>query len=100
MYRTFDNFLARDSWHTRHPRDETQFFVALDSVVKESQFNPDKMGLYMRQKTHPPVNTKDHSFDIAIEHYVAAAWAVKRYLAAAGGDQRGRQSPRCSRQLP
>jgi len=84
MYRAFDKFLARNTWHTRHPNDEKIFFLALSSVVKNSKFNPEELGEYMRQKTGPSPNVKDHPFDDVIAHYVAAAWAVKDYLAATG----------------
>jgi hypothetical protein len=83
MYKAFDKFLAVSTWHTQHPLDEKRFFVALSSVVKDSKFNPDAMGKYMQEKTRPP-NVEGHPFDDAIAHYVAAAWAVKDYLAATG----------------
>jgi hypothetical protein len=84
MYQAFDKFLARDTWHTRDANDEKLFFLALSSVVKDSKFSPEGMGDYMRQKTRPSPNVEDHPFEHAIAHYVAAAWAVKGYLAATG----------------
>ena len=84
MYQAFDKFLALDTWHTRSQFDEKIFFLALSSVVKDGKFNPEEMGSYMRQKTRPSSNVEDHPFEHAIAHYVAAAWAVKDYLAATG----------------
>jgi|GEM_PF-763308 len=84
MYQAFDKFLATGTWHTPHPNDRTRFFLILSSVVKDSKFNPDAMGEYMRQKTHPGIEVKDHPFRSAIDRYVTAAWAVKDYLAATG----------------
>jgi hypothetical protein len=84
MYQVFDGFLAMDTWHTRHALDERRFFEALSSVVKDSNFDPEKMGEYFRQKTRSTIHANDnkHPFEHAIAHYVAAAWAVKDYLAA------------------
>jgi hypothetical protein len=90
MYQTFDKFLATDTWGKDHPSDEKRFFQALDRVVRDSDFDPDKMGEYMRQKKRPKgqkrplTKTEAHPFGDAIKDYVAAAWAVKDYLAATG----------------
>jgi hypothetical protein len=50
LYEAFDNFLNTGTWHTIHPNDEERFFVALEKVIKDSKFNPDQLGEYMRQK--------------------------------------------------
>jgi hypothetical protein len=84
MYQAFDSFLQIDTWHTRHPTDEERFFVALSKVVRNSKFNPDEMGEYMRQKTGSGAARGSHPFELAIDHYVAAAWAVQDYISATG----------------
>jgi hypothetical protein len=82
MYEAFDKFLQADTWHTRHPSDEERFFVALEKVVKKPGFNPDDLGEYIRQKKALSRDDEENSFNIATDHYVAAAWAVKDYLRA------------------
>jgi hypothetical protein len=82
MYQAFDKFLNVDTWHTRHPNDEGRFFVVLHSVVGNPDFNPDSLGEYMRQKKNVSRDDKEHGFNYAIDHYVAAAWAVRDYLKA------------------
>ena len=82
LYEAFDDFLHVDTWHTRHPNDEERFFVALEKVVKIPKFNPDDLGEYMRQKKRVSRDDEQLHFNTAIDHYVAAAWAVKDYLKA------------------
>ena len=51
MYAVFDSFLAADTWHTTHPLDGRRFFLALDKVVRNENFNADKMAAYIYDKT-------------------------------------------------
>ena len=78
MYEEFDQFLQRTTWHTRHATDEEQFFAALRRVVTDRAFNPEKMGEYMTARGQGSLN--EEALGEAVEHYVAAAWAVRRYL--------------------
>jgi hypothetical protein len=74
MYEAFDSFLAMSTtWHTHHPNDEDRFYKALEKVVSNSNFSPEQMEAYMRDK-------KGESHIEAIEKYTAQAWAVKDYL--------------------
>jgi hypothetical protein len=82
LYAAFDNFLGVETWHTRHPSDEQRFFIALNKVVTDPKFNPDNLGQYMREKKGILRDDGEHAFNVAIDHYVAAAWAVKDYLKA------------------
>jgi hypothetical protein len=82
LYEAFDNFLNVDTWHTRHANDEHRFFVALCQVIDNPKFNPDEMGEYMRQKKRVSRDDEQMHFNVAIDFYVAAAWAVKGYLKA------------------
>jgi hypothetical protein len=82
LYEAFDRFLSVDTWHTRHPSDEERFFIALKMVVTDLTFNPDNMGEYFRQKKKVSRDDEEHPFNYSIDHYVAAAWAVKDYLKA------------------
>lgn len=77
MYEEFDQFLQRATWHSRHAMDEEQFFSALRRVVTDRTFNPERMGEYMTARGR---GLTDEALAEAVEHYVAAAWAVKRYL--------------------
>jgi hypothetical protein len=85
LYEAFDEFLAGDTWHTRHPADEERFYITLHGVVKDPQFNPDKLGDYMRQKagvSEDGTDDRSKSLNPAIDDYVEAAWTVKDYLKA------------------
>jgi hypothetical protein len=83
LYEAFDNFLEVGTWHTRHPSDEGRFFVVLHTVVKDPRFNPDQLGEYIRQKKK--ISRDDENLlNVAVDQYVAAAWAVKDYLKANG----------------
>jgi len=78
MYEEFDQFLQRTTWHTMHSMDEEQFFSALRRVVTDRAFNPEKMGEYMTARGRGSLT--DEPLADAVEHYVAAAWAVRKYL--------------------
>jgi hypothetical protein len=81
-YEAFDNFLNVDTWHTRHPNDEARFFIALGKVINDPQFNADRLGEYMREKKCVSRDDAKNTFNFDIDHYVAAAWAVRGYLKA------------------
>jgi hypothetical protein len=81
MYQVFDPFLAVSTWHTRHPSDETRFFLALQKAVRDPAFSPDTMGAYMRKKTGA---TAGGELDQSIDQYVTYARAVRTYLEATG----------------
>ncbi|WP_152048819.1 hypothetical protein [Aureimonas psammosilenae] len=82
MYDKLNSFMNVETWHTSHALDEERFFQALHQIVREDNFNPDKMGEYMRQKVGLSQNDDEGAYSQAIERYVAAAWAVKDYLEA------------------
>jgi hypothetical protein len=82
LYEAFDNFLEIDTWHTHHPTDEQRFFTALNKVVTNPKFNPDNLGQYIRGKKGVSRDDGENAFNVAIDNYVAAAWAVKDYLKA------------------
>ena len=82
MYEAFDSFLASDSWHASHATDDEGFFRALALEVGRPDFDPDAMGAYLR--FHCGIQRYDENVALnhAIDGYVAAAWAVRRYLQA------------------
>lgn len=80
MYEAFDAFIRVDTWHTSHPIDGERFY----KVLQKPGFDPDQMGLHMREKLGVSRDDEDHPFNSAIDRYVAAAWAVKEYLQANG----------------
>src|SRR5437764_281060 len=80
VYEAFDSFLKVDTWYTRHPLDEARFFQCLNTVVRDAEFNPERMGEYMRQKTGRGFPRQDHPFTEQIDLYVADARAVKTFL--------------------
>jgi hypothetical protein len=82
MYQAFDDFLAMDTWHTREHYDYKRFFVALSKVVSDPKFSADELGRYMRDKKNVARDDEENPFNADIDHYVAAAWAVRDYLKA------------------
>jgi hypothetical protein len=78
LYEPFDFFLDVDTWYTRHPRDDERFFAALRKVVNKEEFDPDAMREYMARKLN--VSRNDEHLNSALDHYRAAAFAVKTYL--------------------
>jgi hypothetical protein len=74
MYQNFDSFLNVETWHTCHTNDEERFFKALHKVVNLEDFSPEKLRNYIEEKVN------NDSFNQSIDHYVAAAWAVKTYI--------------------
>lgn len=82
MYQVFDPFLAVSTWHTRHPSDETRFFLALQKAVRDPAFNADQMGDYMRNAIG--VAAGSGGLAQSIDQYVTDAWAVRTYLEATG----------------
>jgi hypothetical protein len=83
MYERLDTFLSTNTWDHLNHDDEMRFFQALDEIVAQDGFNPDAMGEYMATKLGLP----DGTDSAAIDHYVAAAWAVKRYLQSQRGSR-------------
>lgn len=81
MYEAFDSFLRVPTWHTRHANDEERFFCVLRTVVGNAQFSPEAMGDHFDQSPARR-NLTAEAYDQARGHYVAAAWAIKRYLQA------------------
>jgi hypothetical protein len=79
MYEIFDSFLLGRNWSRQHDNDLEQFYLRLSKVVRHSDFNPDQMGEYFRQRT-ASTPREAHPFRIAIDRYVADAWAIRKYL--------------------
>jgi hypothetical protein len=67
MYEVFDNFLATDTWHVRHPNDEHNFYLPLDKFVWSDDFNPDQMAAYMGTSCNIPSNYIDSVFAQSID---------------------------------
>jgi hypothetical protein len=81
MYEALDTFLNHHTtWSSRHENDQERFFCAIKPLVEHPDFNPDLMGEYMRRKAEGTLEAQ--ALDREIRYYVAAAWAVRRYLRA------------------
>jgi hypothetical protein len=84
MYEAFDAFLRIPTWYTRHPNDEERFFLALATLVRDPQFDPDSFGQHIDQKRErgeqAQARLREEDYFIARDHYVHAARAVQRYL--------------------
>ena len=86
MYEAFDKFLAMQNWHTTHPLDAQYFYRALDQVVRDKVFNPEKMAEYMANKLR--ISRDDESdFADAIRRYTKNAGVVQDFLKATSGGQ-------------
>ncbi|HTQ14388.1 MAG TPA: hypothetical protein VMH86_10980 [Rhizomicrobium sp.] len=82
MYEVFDAFLAMDTWHTSHSLDDQRFYRALDTVVRDPDFNADDLRRYLREKLN--IARDDHTghFSKAVDLRAMQAWAVRDFLAA------------------
>jgi hypothetical protein len=83
MYQAFDPFLAASTWHTSRDADRKRFYLALNAVVREADFDPEQMGDYMRAKIGVENGLRDHR-DIAIGQRITDAWAVRDFFTATG----------------
>jgi hypothetical protein len=88
MYEVFDDFLASLTWYRGEPGDQKLFYFALATVVERDDFDPVKLGNYIREKKGL-VNPVDHPepdieipFSHAVERLVHEAWAIRGYLKA------------------
>jgi hypothetical protein len=84
MYEALDDFLRVPTWYTKHPNDEERFFRSLDKIVDDPGFHADAMGEHIDERLDLNKLPDDHEFQKARDHYVEAAWAVKRFLNATG----------------
>jgi len=80
MYEAMDTFLAPRTWSSRHENDQERFFCALRTIIDKPDFKADSMGEYMRKKAAGSIVAD--ALDREVRHYVAAAWAVWRFLRA------------------
>lgn len=78
MYEAFDTFLATETWHTSHNFDDQRFNLALNQVVRNAEFDPERMAEYFRVRVG--ANDEDHPFSLAIEHRRGQAEAVQSFL--------------------
>lgn len=84
MYSVFDSFLATDTWSKNHPNDEERFYLCLQEVVRESDFNADNMGEYFRTVKNISRTDENQYFSNSIDDLVAKAWAVSDYIKFTG----------------
>jgi hypothetical protein len=75
MYEAFDDYLNRDTWHTRNEQEDEAFHRALGTVVNNPDFDPDEMGDYMRTVKGLTMNSQDQLAGV-IGDRVRDAWAV------------------------
>jgi hypothetical protein len=81
MYEVFDGFLESHKWFSGHPDDERRFFIALNKIIRNDQFDPVAMGDYMREKLKAkPDTTID--LDLHVTGLVNQAAAIKDFLMA------------------
>jgi hypothetical protein len=80
MYEALNLFLDEDSWHTHHWADKERFFLALDKIVRDPSFKPEKMGEYIalkyRQRFAKDIDPRQ------LQIYTNAATVVQEYLTA------------------
>jgi hypothetical protein len=83
MYEAIDPFLDVDTWHSTHPEDEARFYRCLQRIIANPDFNADDLGAYIDAKC--ATFSGDEFWGESRNRYVAAAWAVRRYLQAVEG---------------
>lgn len=62
--------------------DNRRFFICLEKVVRNPDFNADGMGEYFR--TAKGVDNHKHPFAFRVRDLVGKAWAVRVYLEVNG----------------
>lgn len=88
MYEAFDRCLTNPTWHTLHAEDEERFFRALQTVVHNPEFNAERLSDFIDRKRESGeaavANLSEDAYEVARDHYVAAASAVHNYLRISG----------------
>jgi hypothetical protein len=84
MYSTFSSFLQTDTWHSHHDTDVIWFMQMLGDVIDHPDFDPDAMGDYFLEKLGIGSDQRGEGLALAVDKYVADAWAVKEFLTATG----------------
>ncbi|PKQ11043.1 MAG: hypothetical protein CVT70_16390 [Alphaproteobacteria bacterium HGW-Alphaproteobacteria-1] len=80
MYEAFDSFLKVETWHTTHPMDDKRFNVALNQVVRNPDFDPEKMAEYFQSQFQVGPDDETHPFHEAIRRRQYQADAVRSFL--------------------
>lgn len=84
MYEVFDSYLNVETWHTTHQRDDERFYQALDQVVRRTDFHPDDMAEYFKQKVGTSEDGGGGPFEAAIERREHQASAIADFLKCTG----------------
>jgi hypothetical protein len=84
MYEVLDSFLAGNTWSTRHAADEERFFRALNEIVDDPGFNPERLREYIANECELAEQSDESHDNVALDKYVADAWAVKTFLSVTG----------------
>lgn len=80
LYRVFDHFLCAANWRKGDPNDEQRFFEALGQVVRNPNFDPEMMRMYLNSEAARSGRRNDRFHDL-VEHYVSGARSIQGYLA-------------------
>ncbi len=78
MYEVFDRLLKNWTWHTSHPLDVGRFDAVLEEVISLPDFDPEKMGTYMKENGVRLTLDTDKQIDQSIERMVDRARSMKR----------------------
>ena len=84
MYEALDDFLEVDTWDSFHWADDERFFRALDTIIRDPNFNTRDMAAYIIQKGIDRWGLKPHSetLNAVKDNCVRNAEIIRRYLKA------------------
>jgi len=82
MYEALHPFLSVSTWSSLQRADIERFYRALDTIVRDSTFDPLEMGEYIVQRYNEQFGRNDEDSDKL--RYLLADWAqtVRSYLRA------------------
>lgn len=78
MYDAFDNLLKHWTWHTSHSLDLQRFDMVLEEVIHLPDFDPDQLGIYMKENGVRLTMDTDKQVDRSIQYLVERAWKMKK----------------------
>lgn len=84
MYEPFERFIKVSTWHTHHGSDEERFYLALNEVVRLSEFNPSAMTDYFRDY----LGANASKYEDEIDRYERKAETIRSFLYEIGETER------------
>jgi hypothetical protein len=82
LYEVFDDYVLPEDWYKGSDADRLRFNLSLARVVNDPDFQPDRMGVYLREKVSSDDEELSRVMADEIDARVADAWAVQDFLSS------------------